>query len=290
MLSACLRMRRLLRQPADGDALAFPLDDAVLEHPVGVLGDVLKEVEGDMSTPENAVTRPSTPNFPFITIVMPIRNERRWIEASLGSALAIDYPAERYEVLAIDGISDDGTREILADLAARHPRLRVVDSPEKRQAFALNRGIRLARGDIIVRMDAHTIYPRDYVRQCVRTLLETQADNVGGICITVPGAPTAMGRAIARALSVGFGVGNAAFRIGAEERRWVDTVPFGCWRKDTLIRLGDFATDLPYAEDDELNARLRRRGGRILLDPAISARYIARPTLPQLARMLWRYG
>jgi hypothetical protein len=227
---------------------------------------------------------------PFVSILMPIRNERPTIAASLGSALATDYPADRLEVLALDGMSDDGTRDVLAALAAEDHRLRLVDNPERRQAFALNRGLGLAHGDIIVRMDAHSVYPADYVGRCVATLIETGADNVGGVCTTVPGADTATGRAIARALSVGFGVGNAAFRIGATGRRRVDTVPFGCWRKETLVRLGGFATDLPCAEDDELNARLRLAGGRILLDPAITASYVARPTLTALAAMLWRYG
>jgi GT2 family glycosyltransferase len=229
-------------------------------------------------------------SLPFVSIIMPIRNERACILACLESVLAGDYPADRFELLVLDGLSDDGTRDLVADFAVQRPQIRLLDNPDRLQAHALNRGIALARGEIIVRMDAHAIYAADYVRRCVAGLLASGADNVGGVCTTVPGAATPMARAIAVALGHVFGVGNAHFRIGTGTPRWVDTVAFGCWRRELLRKVGGFATDLPCAEDDELNARLRRRGGRILLDPAIRVRYVARTTLRQLTLMLYQYG
>ena len=243
-----------------------------------------------MAVAEPLSPAPTASEFPSVSIVMPVRNERAHIAASVQSALQVDYDPAKLELLAVDGMSDDGTRDLLADLAARHDRLRVLDNPERGQAAALNRGITAARGDVVVRMDAHAIYPPDYVRRCVDRLLTSGADNVGGVCVTVPAADTPVARAIAKALSHPFGVGDARFRIGANSPCWVDSVPFGCWWRTTLRDLGGFDTDLPHAEDDELNARLIRGGGRVLLDPAIAARYVARATLGQLVLMLFQYG
>ncbi len=228
--------------------------------------------------------------LPRVSVIMPCRNERDHIAASVASVLAFDYPADRLDLTVMDGMSDDSTRALLDELAAREDRLKVLDNPGRLPAPGLNHAIEVAKGDIILRVDAHTIYASDYARLCVQALLETGADNVGGVLETIPGAETAMAHAIACGVSHPFGVGNSVFRIGVAARRWTDTVPFGCWRAETLRSLGGFATDLPYAEDDELNARLVRRGGRILLDPAIRARYIARPTLGKLGIMMYRYG
>jgi glycosyltransferase involved in cell wall biosynthesis len=229
-------------------------------------------------------------SLPFVSIVMPIRNEFADIGTCLESVLTCDYPTERLELLAVDGMSDDGTRDVVASLAARDPRIRLLDNPERTTPHALNMGIADARGELIVRMDAHAIYPAEYIRRCVTGLLESGADNIGGVLITVPGDETPIAYAIAVALSSPFGVGNAYFRIGTNTPRWVDTVPFGCWRRQLLLSLGGFDTELPRNQDDELNARILKRGGRILLDPEIRARYVARPTLRKLALMLYQYG
>lgn len=229
-------------------------------------------------------------DLPMVSAAMPCRNERRHIEQSVRSVLASDYPPHRLSLLVLDGMSDDGTRQILDELAEQDGRVRIVDNPDLLPAPAMNLAIEAARGEVFLRMDAHTIYPPDYVRRCVEVLLETDAGNVGGLWETSPGADTPTAAAIAYALGHRFGVGSALYRTGVPDRREVDTVPFGCWRLTTLKRLGGFATDLPYAEDDELNARLRARGGRIVLDPTIRSRYIARPTLRTLALQMFRYG
>lgn len=229
-------------------------------------------------------------SWPTVTVVMPCRNEAAHIEACLTAVMDFDYPEDRIGVVVVDGMSDDGTCKILQRLAAETPRLRVLANPARLPAPGLNAAIEASDSEIILRVDAHTLYPRGYAALCIRTLCEAGADNVGGVVAARPGSETQMGRAIAMAMSMRFGVGNATFRTGSTGRRWADTVPFGCWHRKTLVTLGGFATDLPYAEDDELNARLHRDGGRILLDPMISAVYFTRPTLRSLAVQMYRYG
>jgi len=143
---------------------------------------------------------------------------------------------------------------------------------------------------VIVRMDAHVIYPASYLPILVRALLERGADNVGGVLETLPGADTPMARAIALGLSHRLGVGNSYFRVGVREPRWVDTVAFGCFRREAFERAGLFDEELVRNQDDEFNYRLIRRGGRVLLMPTARAYYLARTSLRQLWRMYFQYG
>ena len=231
-----------------------------------------------------------TTRIPFVSVIVPCRNEEHYIERCLDSIAATTYPTDRLQVLVVDGRSDDRTREIGEAYASRFPWVRVVDNPGRTAPVALNVGIRDARGDLIVRMDAHAVYPPEYLSQLVATLYETGADNVGGRLVTLPADSSVMAQAIAIALSHPFGVGNAYFRIGARTRRWVDTVPFGCFRREVFARVGMFDEELVRNQDDEFNFRLARGGGRILLDPAIVAYYYARPALRHVARMFYQYG
>ncbi|HEX7338119.1 MAG TPA: glycosyltransferase family 2 protein [Gemmatimonadales bacterium] len=232
------------------------------------------------------VSRP----LPRVSIVIPCRNEEAYIGACLDSILASDYPRDRLEVLVADGQSTDGTRRLLIAYAAQHPSIILLDNPAGTTPAALNRAIRAATGDIVVRMDAHVLYPADYVRRLVEGLEESGADNVGGVLETVPSEDTPQARAIAIGLSHPFGVGNSYFRTGVGERREVDTVPFGCYRRTVFDRVGFFDEELVRNQDDEFNFRLIRRGGRVLLLPGVSCRYFARRSLPQLARMFYQYG
>ena len=227
---------------------------------------------------------------PLVSVVIPCRNERDFIEPCLASLLAAPYPADCLEILVIDGMSDDGTRDRLAAYAASHPAVRVLDNPKRITPAALNIGIANARGDVIVRADAHTIYPPSYVPLLVRWLLKSGADNVGGLWITEPGGTSAVARSIAAVLAHPAGVGNAHYRVGIDEPRWVDTVPFGCYRRDVFDRIGMFDEDLIRNQDDELNFRLTRAGGRILLVPDVECRYRARGSLGKLWRTYYQYG
>ena len=232
----------------------------------------------------------TTADRPRISIIVPCRNEARYIAACLESILATDYPADRLEVLVADGRSDDGTREVVADIARRDHRVRLLDNAQRITPTALNTAIRAASGDIIVRMDAHVVYPRTYLTRLVSALEETGADNVGGVLATLPADDSPMAHAIALGLSHRFGVGNSYFRVGAPERRWVDTVAFGCYRRDVFERIGLFDEELVRNQDDEFNARLIKHGGRILLEPTVVAQYYGRRSLRHLARMFFQYG
>jgi glycosyltransferase involved in cell wall biosynthesis len=225
-----------------------------------------------------------------LSIILPCRNEARYIGACLDSILASEHPRADLEVLVVDGRSDDGTREIVAGYAARHPAIRLLDNPKGIVPTALNLGIRAAAGDVIMRMDAHVVYPPDYIPRLLTALEESGADNVGGCIATLPAGPGPVARAIAIALSHRFGVGNSHFRVGASAPRLVDTVPFGCYRREVFDRIGLFDEELVRNQDDEFNHRLIRHGGRVLLVPGVVASYYPRGSFPQLARMYYQYG
>jgi glycosyltransferase involved in cell wall biosynthesis len=230
------------------------------------------------------------PQFPLVSIVIPCRNEKGYIERCLESVLASDYPLDRMEILVADGRSSDGTREFLTRYCAGHPSVRLLDNPEGTTPTALNTAIRTATGAIVIRMDAHVVYPADYIRRLVDGLQLSGADNVGGVLETEPGDDTPLARAIAFAMSHRFGVGNSHFRVGTKEQREVDTVPFGCFRREIFARIGLFDEELIRNQDDEFNFRIIARGGRVVLLPHVSCRYFSRRSLAQLVRMYYQYG
>lgn len=228
--------------------------------------------------------------MPFISIVIPCRNEERFIRRCLESVLGGDYPSERLEVIVADGLSDDGTRKIVADLQILDPRLRMVDNPKRTTPAALNRGIEAAKGEIVIRMDAHARIAPDYARKCVATLASSGADNVGGIMHTVPAQDGIVARALAAAISHPFGVGNSRFRTHSSKPIWVDTVFGGCYRRDVFDRVGYFNEDLSRGQDMEFNLRLRRAGGKILLDPSIESWYYSRSDMSSFLAHNWTNG
>jgi glycosyltransferase involved in cell wall biosynthesis len=222
-----------------------------------------------------------------ISIIIPCRNEAGCIAEVLDSILAQDLEGFTWEVLIADGMSNDGTREILGRYSRREPRIRVIDNFRRAVPCGLNAAIREARGEIILRMDAHTSYAPDYVRRCVETLLETGAANVGGPARTKPRGY--WGRAIAAAYHSPLACGGARFH-NPDYEGWADTVPYGCWRKSTLIELGLFDEALVRNQDDELNLRLCRSGGRIWQSPAIVSWYQPRDSLGRLVHQYFQYG
>lgn len=222
--------------------------------------------------------------FELVSMIIPCRNESRFIGPCLDSIMANDYPKEFLEILVVDGMSQDGTRDIVAAYAARNGFLKLLDNPQKITPAALNIGLTQARGQVIMRLDAHTFYPPNYISGLVAALKQTGADNVGGCWITRPGADTQVALAIAQVLAHPLGVGNAYFRIGAKEPRRVDTVPFGCYRREVFERLGRFDERLERNQDIEFNSRLQRAGGAIYLIPAIYSEYQARSGFGDLWR------
>lgn len=215
----------------------------------------------------------------FVSIIIPCRNEERFIGRCLDSIIANDYPKDYLEVLVVDGISEDGTREIVADYVEKHRFIRLIDNPKKIIPAAVNIGIRHANGAIIMKLDAHSSYPKDYISKSVEFLAKYDADNVGGILKIKPRGETTIARAIALALSHPFGSGSAYVKIGAKKPRWADTASFGCYRKEVFQKIGLWNEDLAGSSDMDFNSRLRRAGGKILLVPEIVTNYYADPDL-----------
>jgi glycosyltransferase involved in cell wall biosynthesis len=224
---------------------------------------------------------------PAVSVIVPCRNEITHIEACIRSILDQEPPTGGFEVIVADGMSDDGTRQILDQIERQNPSLKVIDNPARIVSCGLNAAIKASRGDVIIRMDAHTQYAPDYVRQCVRTLGETNADNVGGSW-TAKGNGFLSG-AIAAAFRSPFGVGGARGHNEAYEGI-VDTVYLGCWRRDLFNRIGFFDEGLVRNQDDEFNLRLTRAGGKIWQSPRIKSWYTPRGSLRALFRQYMQYG
>lgn len=244
---------------------------------------------GGQADDAGQVARPDVPGMPrLVSIVVPCRNEHAYIEVFLDSVWRQCLPEGlALQVLVADGASDDGTRALLDAQAAREPRLRVIDNPARITSAALNRAVAAAQGEVIVRMDVHTIYADDYVARCVEVLDGTGAACVGGAWRPVgSGWPQA---AIAHAFESGFGSGGAASRKAGHEGP-VDTVYLGCWRRDELLALGGFDEALVRNQDDELNLRIVRGGGRVWQSPLIRSSYAPRASFAALFRQFFQYG
>jgi succinoglycan biosynthesis protein ExoA len=230
----------------------------------------------------------TTPELePFVSIVLPCRNEQGYIQACLASILQQEPPAGGFEILVADGMSTDGTREYLQQIATERPQIRVLDNPGRIVSTGLNAAIKAARGEIIVRMDAHTVYAPDYMRQCLAVLNETGADNVGGPMRTT--AKSFMERAIRAVFHSAFAVGGALSHQAAYEG-YVDTVIYGCWKKAVFERIGYFDEELVRNQDDEHNLRLLRSGGKVYQSTRIRSWYHVRGSLKTLFRQYMQYG
>jgi len=225
--------------------------------------------------------------LPSVSVIMPMLNEEKYIEQCLQSLLANNYPRELTEIIIVDGMSQDPSRDIATGYIKKYPGLKMVDNPGRTAARAMNLGIKQATGEIIVRVDTHTVYEPDYIAGCVQLLLETEAVNVGGV--QNPVGTDYITKAIAIATSTPFGVGDAKFRY-ASQACWVDTVYLGAWWRKTLVDIGGYNENWAINEDYELNYRLRQAGGKILLSPSIKCRYYVRGSLRQLAGQYYRYG
>ena len=224
-----------------------------------------------------------------VSIIIPMRNEAGSIGRGLDSVLANHFPEDQYEVLVADGESEDGSREMVLEKAAAHPGIRLFDNPGRFVPSGMNLCLRQAQGRYILRMDAHSEYPPDYIENCVAELVRTGAGNVGGRWITRPGSGTWMARAIALFSQSPVGVGNAHYRLG-EGGRYVDTVPFGAFPREVFERVGLYHEELIRNQDFELNARIRRAGYRVYLSDKISNVYYNSSTFRKFMRQAWLNG
>lgn len=228
--------------------------------------------------------------LPFVSIIIPCFNEEKYIRSLFENILHQDYPTDRLEVLIIDGLSTDRSQEIIGEYHNRHAHIQMLVNEKRFVPFALNLGIKKSQGDVIIRMDAHSVYPMNYISELVKYLFTLDADNVGGTLITKPTNASAKANSIAIALSSAFGVGNSHFRLGIKEIRKVDTVPFGCFRKSLFNRIGLFDETLLRNQDDEFNARIIENGGSIYLIPDVTITYYARPDISSLVKMFYQYA
>jgi glycosyltransferase involved in cell wall biosynthesis len=225
---------------------------------------------------------------PFVSVVMPVLNEERFIDHAVRSVLTQHYPSDRFEVIVADGMSTDGTRQILADLQSRHPQLVVLDNPRRIQTTGLNLALARARGDVIVRLDGHAEIAPDFLAQNVAVLAEhPEAWSVGGPIRHA--ARTVVGKAVAVAMSHPFGVGNAKHRYPDYEG-YVEGAQFPAFRRWVFDRIGGFDERLARNEDDELNFRIHRAGGHVFVSPRIRYTYYVRDHFGQLFRQYLQYG
>lgn len=230
---------------------------------------------------------PDTTRIRRVSIVSPMRNEAEHVEYLVADIAAQDYAGELELIVADGGSVDDSAERLLAAGHRHRVPVTILDNPEKWVSHGLNRCIRAATGDLVVRLDCHSRYPPDYVRRCVAASEETGAENVGGVFI--PTGRTATQRAVACAADSPFG-GVHWTRHGSDERVEVDTVPYGAFRPDVFRRIGLFDESLRRNQDDEFNLRLRLAGGRIVLDPAIRIFYVPRGTFLRLFKQYYEYG
>ncbi len=228
-----------------------------------------------------------------VSVVIPCYNEERYIDKALDQLVG-QYDSTRYEIIVVDGLSEDGTRAVIQKFQQRHPetRVRIVDNPAKNIPTALNLGVAAATGDIIARMDAHAVPCDGYIQRCVVVLKQGRTGAVGMPCLVRPGADTTMARAIATAVSHPFGIGDAKYRLGAggPAQEPVDTVAFACFRKSLWKELGGFNEGLLTNEDYDFNYRIRQSGREVILDRSGHCDYFARTSLRSLGTQYWRYG
>ena len=225
---------------------------------------------------------------PFVTVIMPVRNESRFIRRSLPAVLEQDYGHQRMEVFVVDGMSTDDTAEFVQRVAKEHANVRLIRNPAKIVPVGLNLALAEARGEIIVRVDGHCEISPDYVSRCVEHLLKDGVDAVGGPIETV--GETTIANIISVAMSSRFGVGGSSFRTLKDRAMLVDTVAFPGYTRQAIDSNGPFDEELVRNQDDEYNYRLRKNGGRVLLSPDIHSRYYSRSSLSSLWRQYFQYG
>jgi len=219
---------------------------------------------------------------PLVSIVIPCRNEEKFIEKCLNSIFIQDYPKNRMEILVVNGMSEDKTKQIVINISHKNPIVKLLENPKKITPAAFNIGIKKSKGSFIIIMGAHANYKNNYISKCIETSIKYKADNVGGIWKIMPAKNTIINKSIVFASSSIFGAGNAYYRRGYLKKiKEVDTVFGGCFKKDVFKKIGLFDENLVRSQDMELNIRLKKAGGKILLNPEIVVYYYPKSTLKE---------
>lgn len=227
---------------------------------------------------------------PNVSVVMPCLNEERYVEKAIESLISDDCIKE---FIVIDGGSTDRTLQILTTLEKKHPLIKILHNKRKTAPFALNMGIKTAKGDFIARVDAHCYYPINYLtklRTSLMSPIHPRIQNVGGTWNTIPANSSVVAKAVAILNSDKLSVGNALYRNGVKEDCFTDTVPFGFFRKELFSELGYFDEELTRNQDDEFNLRIVKNNYLILLKADIIIEYVARRNLSSMGRMFYQYA
>jgi len=229
--------------------------------------------------------------MPLVSVVVPCYNEETTIRPLLESLYRQTIPCNQLEVVIADGMSDDQTVDQIRKFQSENPDLtvKVVTNEKRTIPSGLNRAIKAACGEYILRLDAHCIPQDDYIERTVADLAQGLGDNVGGVWEIRPGGKGWLSRSIALAASNPLAVGDARYRY-TDQAGYVDTVPFGAYHRTLIEKMGYYNEELLTNEDYEFNTRVRQAGGKIWLNPKIRSVYIARANLASLARQYWRYG
>jgi len=217
----------------------------------------------------------------LVSVLVPCRNEKIFIKKCFESIIANDYPKNKLEILIIDGMSEDGTRDIIKQYINKYPYIRLLDNPRKITSCALNKGIKNAKGEIIAWMSAHNEYQKTHISKCVRYLKEFNVDAVGGIIIPIPGDNSFIGKTICAVISNLFGVGTSAHKTEPIEKTpHITDTAFGvCYKKEVFKKVGLFNEKLIRGQDMEFALRLKKAGLKILLAPEIASHYYTRSGL-----------
>jgi len=219
-----------------------------------------------------------------ISIVIPVYNEEKYIKECIESILHSDLEVGTFEVLLVDGISTDGTRKIIQEYQSQYDFLELIDNPDKIVPKAMNLAIAKASGEYIVRLDAHSKFPKDYFSKLLYYSQKLNADNVGAVVVTEVKSPNPKSNSIKSVLSHKLGVGNSDFRVGVDEIKEVDTVPFGCYKKEVFQKYGYYGERLVRNQDIEFNKRITNGGGKIYLIPDVKCTYFARENFTDLSQ------
>lgn len=225
-------------------------------------------------------------NLPFVSLIIPCRNEENFIEGCLNTIFLQDYPKDKFEVILVDGDSNDKTIE----KASVYENVKIISNLKKIVPISMNLGIKLSSGSYIIRIDVHCEYPKNYIYSLVTNSIRLNCDNIGAVIRTLPLNDSSEAKAIALAVSHPLGVGNSYFRIGSKIIREVDTVPFGCYKREVFNKIGLYDEDLTRNQDDELNARLIQNKGKIILLPDLVVNYYSRGKISKIYKMFFQYG
>lgn len=223
-----------------------------------------------------------------VSIIIPCRNEEKYIQKCIASILQQDYDIDKIEIVVVDGMSEDKTRDVVTEIKQSSNRnIKLIENIKKITPYALNLGIKGSSGDVVIILGAHSYIDKDFVKNNVRNLYDKNYECSGGVIETIN--ENFMGQVISSAMSCPFGVGNALFRYSTKEQE-VDTVPFAAYKREVFDKIGYFDEQLVRNQDDEFNLRLSNSGGKVLLSPDIKSYYYSRSSMKKLWKQYFQYG